>query len=122
VKAQAAHERMAELKTNFNTLARAMKPALSELADRTIKKLTDEPDLAEKAPEAAEIRRFLDSRLGETIRSIDQERDLKVANAKEMFRKNIEVTKVAALVSTTMPLLDLPWLNFISEQDTGGRV
>jgi hypothetical protein len=107
VKAQAAHERIAELKVNFNTLARAMKPALSELADRTIKKLTDEPELAEMAPEAAEIHIFLDSRLGETIRFIDQERDLKVANAKEMFRKNIEVTKAAAVVSKTTPLLDL---------------
>lgn len=103
VKAQAAHERMGELKAAFNNLTRAMKPALNELAERTLKKLTDEPEAAEMAPEAAEIHRFLDGRLGETIRSIDQERGLKVANAEKMFEKNKEVTKNAYQVSESIP-------------------
>jgi hypothetical protein len=59
---QAAYERMQELKSNFTSVAKMVKPALQELAERTITRLSKEEKNLPNEPETAEIQRFLDKR------------------------------------------------------------
>jgi hypothetical protein len=100
IKAQAVHERLSELKTHFTQLTRAMKPALNELADRTIAKLTNEPNAHEEVPEAKEVHGFLDQRLQDTIASADMEHELQVSHATKMYELNTSLAREECTVST----------------------
>jgi len=100
IKAQAAHERMAELKAQFTQLARAMKPALNELADRTIAKLTSNPKAHEEVPEAREVHQFLDRRLEDTIKTTDNEHHMQVSNAEKLFKLNTQLARDECTVSS----------------------
>lgn len=99
LKAQAAHERMAELKSHFTQLARAMKPALTELADRTLAKLTKNPTAHEKVPEAQDVHQFLDQRLADTLASADIELKMQVDNATTMYELNTRLAREECTVS-----------------------
>lgn len=103
LKAQAAHERMTELKSHFTQLARAMKPALSELADRTLAKLNKDPTIHEKVPEAQDVHQFLDQRLADTLKSADIELEMQVDNATKMYEINTRLAREECTVSYATP-------------------
>jgi len=104
IKAQAAHERMSELKSHFTQLTRAMKPALSELADRTLTKLSNNPKAHEEIPEAQEIHSFLDQRVDGTIETASLEHRMQVDNATKLRDVNTEIAREQCTVSRTMSL------------------
>lgn len=99
IKAQAVHERMTELKSHFTQLARAMKPALNELADRTLAKLTNDPKSHERVPEAESVHGFLDQRLKDTLEAADIELKIRTDNATKMFELNTRLTRDECTVS-----------------------
>lgn len=101
IKAQAVHERMTELKSHFTQLARAMKPALNELADRTLAKLTNDPKSHERVPEAESVHGFLDQRLKDTLEAADIELKIRTDNAIKMFELNTRLTREECTVSAT---------------------
>jgi hypothetical protein len=102
LKAQAAHERMAELKSHFTQLARAMKPALNELADRTLAKLTNDHPFHEKVPEAQDVHQFLDQRLADTLTTADIELKMQVDTATKMYEVNTKLAREECTVSHTL--------------------
>ncbi|KAK3990188.1 hypothetical protein QBC44DRAFT_342027 [Cladorrhinum sp. PSN332] len=65
-KAQAAHERMQELKQAFSSIVKVVKPAVQEIADRSINELLEDPTVFEKVPEYGETQEFLRRRFEDT--------------------------------------------------------
>jgi hypothetical protein len=99
LKAQAAHERMAELKSQFTQLARAMKPALNELADRTLSKLNNDPAAHDKVPESQDVHQFLDQRLKDTMATADIAHKMQVDTATKMYKLNSRLARDECTVS-----------------------
>lgn len=99
-KAQAAHERMAELKASFNHLTRVMKPALNELADRNLAKLAANPHIHEEVPEVKEMHKFLDRRLRETIQGENARRRLATAHVEKLYAVNMALIREQSKVSS----------------------
>ncbi|KAK5652523.1 hypothetical protein OQA88_10429 [Cercophora sp. LCS_1] len=71
VKAQAAHERIQELKSAFATVAKAVKPAVQEIADRNLNQLMQDPSIYKKVPEYENIQNFLTERLADTKKTME---------------------------------------------------
>ena len=76
LKAQAAHERAQELKQAYTTIAKQVKPALQELADRSINELLEDPAAFEKVPEYEETMSFLRERHAGALEACDKEREI----------------------------------------------
>ncbi|RKL19640.1 hypothetical protein BFJ70_g13845 [Fusarium oxysporum] len=78
---QAAYERQRHLKANYQAVAHALKPALQELAERTIDDALQNPDkyklVQEFIPAMEELQANLDAKLAEHKRRLD--RDLQLA-------------------------------------------
>ncbi|KAI0835570.1 hypothetical protein F5Y06DRAFT_275738 [Hypoxylon sp. FL0890] len=70
---QAAYERQRELRELYSQVALAIKPALDELADETIKEITEDPEAHKEATEYFMVKDQLDSRLEEVIQQADRE-------------------------------------------------
>ncbi|KAI2468545.1 hypothetical protein F4781DRAFT_443417 [Annulohypoxylon bovei var. microspora] len=70
---QAAYERQRELRDLYTQVALAIKPALDELADQTIKDLTESLDGHENVDEHTFVKDHLDNQLKKTVESIEQE-------------------------------------------------
>lgn len=62
-KPQAASERLKELKAAFSAVANAMRPALEDLADRSLDQLKSRPDAYRAFGQYQEVKAFLDSRI-----------------------------------------------------------
>ncbi|KAL1894695.1 hypothetical protein Sste5346_005668 [Sporothrix stenoceras] len=62
-KPQAASERLKELKAAFSAVANAMRPALEDLADRSLDQLKSRPDAYRAFGQFQEIKTFLDNRI-----------------------------------------------------------
>ncbi|KAK0646271.1 hypothetical protein B0T16DRAFT_329534 [Cercophora newfieldiana] len=70
-RAQAAHERIQELKSAFATVAKVVKPAAQEIADRSVNELLQDPDLMKRVPEFDHIQNFLRTRLADTKKTLN---------------------------------------------------
>ncbi|ERT02043.1 uncharacterized protein SPSK_04839 [Sporothrix schenckii 1099-18] len=62
-KPQAASERLKELKAAFSAVANAMRPALEDLADRSLDQLKSRPDAYRAFDQFQEVKDFLDRRI-----------------------------------------------------------
>lgn len=67
-KLQAAHERTQELKQAFSAVVRFVKPAVQEIADRSINELLEDPAVHKQEPQYAITKDFLRQRHEDTIK------------------------------------------------------
>jgi hypothetical protein len=106
IKAQAAHERLQELKSAFTSLAKLVKPALQELADRALNKLNDDPRAHDKIVEARVCLKFLDERLIETTRDFDRQLQADIDNQQTMLetRRKVEIQSFIVSIPRFPPL------------------
>jgi hypothetical protein len=72
-KAQAAHERAAEIKATYSAAIKAVKPALQDLAERTISKLRSSKTAHTEVPQHVENERWLQGQLDQVKRAADIE-------------------------------------------------
>lgn len=92
-KVQAAYERQRELKAQYAALANAVKPALQDLATRTVRRLTKDGDYYTSVPEFDVVTDHLQDRftkrlaVAKTKLGIDQKM---VLAAKEMQREAVQ--------------------------------
>lgn len=98
VKAQAAYERHVELKAAWNSLVKLVKPALAELADRSLKKLRSGANAHLGIPEAETCHRFLDQRLADTIDAAGRRLDMDKKLNEATLQTNQTVTNAAFVV------------------------
>ncbi|KAI4870930.1 hypothetical protein F4820DRAFT_466559 [Hypoxylon rubiginosum] len=70
---QAAYERQRELRELFSSVSMAVKPALEEIADQSIKKLLEDPESYKETPEYLEVQQQLDDQLKKVIENADLE-------------------------------------------------
>ncbi|KAL2181381.1 uncharacterized protein P884DRAFT_189189 [Thermothelomyces heterothallicus CBS 202.75] len=68
LKVQAAHERTQELKQAFLAVGKLVKPAIQEIADRSVNELLEDPTLYKQVPEYGATKKFLRERHEATIR------------------------------------------------------
>ncbi|KAK3940370.1 hypothetical protein QBC46DRAFT_261079 [Diplogelasinospora grovesii] len=92
-KAQAAYERMAELKNAYNTVAKGIKPALQELAERNINQLLQNPKIVEEVPEWGKVQDWLDNHVEEIKKKADMELGMFTAMAKHVYDAEVEATR-----------------------------
>ncbi|KAI5864650.1 hypothetical protein GGS23DRAFT_458137 [Durotheca rogersii] len=76
--AQASYERQRELRDLFSQVSIALKPALDEIADQTIKALTQDIDAHKAVPEYEILQRQLDGQLQNVIEAADKELHMRV--------------------------------------------
>ncbi|KAG4221104.1 hypothetical protein PC116_g30419, partial [Phytophthora cactorum] len=69
---QAAYERQRELRDLYSQVALAVKPALDEIADQNIKKLTESMDGHKGVPEYYTVQEQLDQQLRRVIEAADR--------------------------------------------------
>ncbi|KAK4106285.1 hypothetical protein N658DRAFT_14144 [Parathielavia hyrcaniae] len=68
LKVQAAHERIQELRQAYSSVVRVVKPAVQEIADRSINELLEDPTAHKQVPEYDATKNFLRSRHQDTFR------------------------------------------------------
>ena len=90
LKAQAAHERAQELKQAYNSLAKLVKPALQELADRSVNELLEDPAVLEEVPEYAPAEKFLRDRHRDELAKCDIRRQMDLQMAEHVYRAECE--------------------------------
>jgi hypothetical protein len=71
-KLQAAHERTQELKQAYAAVVKLVKPAVQEIADRSINELIEDPAIHKQVPEYDATKTFLRQRLDDTIKQADE--------------------------------------------------
>ncbi|KAK1756036.1 hypothetical protein QBC47DRAFT_359761 [Echria macrotheca] len=91
VKAQAAHERMQELKSAYSTISKALKPAVQEIADRTLNQLHNDPTIHQAVPEYEEIQSFLKTRLEDTKQLLDLQLRTDSATNEKLYQAQQQV-------------------------------
>lgn len=120
IKVQAVHERLGEIKSAWTSLARLVKPALEELADRSLKKLSEEPTAHEDVPEAAACHNFLDQRLTDTLNQAGRQFEADVKMESNTLRVNRKVTRESYIVCCIIPRV-LIFTDISTEQGPRGR-
>ncbi|KAI6092434.1 hypothetical protein F4821DRAFT_134837 [Hypoxylon rubiginosum] len=70
---QAAYERQRELKDLYSTVSAAVKPALEEIADQSVKNLLQDPDSHRDCPEHDEVKQQLDDQYKHVIDTTETE-------------------------------------------------
>jgi len=98
-RAQAAHERIQELKSAFVTVAKVVKPVVQEIADRSINDLIQDPALYQRVPEYQDIQSFLKSRLADTKRTLDIQFKTNNAMVKNLYAAQQQVARDEFAVS-----------------------
>jgi hypothetical protein len=90
--------RLAELRRNYKVLARIVKPAICELAERSIADIENDPEAHKQSSQYQLVQHELDARLNQRIALIGREYQLKVQYEKkslaieeECIRMNFEV-------------------------------
>lgn len=91
--AQAKYERQRELKAQYNALSNAMKPALQDLATRSVKRLTKDSDHYMQVPEFEVVKQELQERLEHRIATVER----KLAHDTKMTMAAYEHQKAAVL-------------------------
>ncbi|KAM7202128.1 hypothetical protein V8F20_004582 [Naviculisporaceae sp. PSN 640] len=94
-KAQAAYERLQDLKQAHSSVQKALKAPLTELADRTIAELLEDPRAIERTPQYAETREFLDSRLADQQRQVNDRHQIELEMARHVLDAEIEAVNRA---------------------------
>lgn len=100
-KAQAAHERVQELKQAFAAVVKSVKPAVQEIADRSINELLEDPTAYEKVPEYATAQKFLRERRDDAIRQCDTRLRTGLDMAEHVYRAELEFVRRSYTVSQT---------------------
>jgi hypothetical protein len=109
-RAQAAHERIQELKSAFATVAKVVKPAAQEIADRSVNELLQDPDLVKKVPEFDNIQTFLRARLADTKKTLNLQLEAGKDMAKHVYDGQNQIVLEAYTVSPTHSHLIHPLL------------
>lgn len=91
-RAQAAHERIQELKSSFAAVAKVVKPAVQEIADRTINELLRDPAAMQKVPEYGAAQGFLRQRLADTKRDLHLQLRTEKAMVDHVYRAQVQIT------------------------------
>ncbi|KAK4165389.1 hypothetical protein QBC43DRAFT_33088 [Cladorrhinum sp. PSN259] len=94
-KAQAAHERMQELKQAFSAIVKVVKPAVQEIADRSINELLEDPAVIEKVPEYGETQHFLRRRLDDTKAKAEKALQFGMEMARRVYENEQKAAKEA---------------------------
>ncbi|KAM7223829.1 hypothetical protein V8F06_000845 [Rhypophila decipiens] len=89
-RAQAAYERMQDLKQSFSAVQKALKAPLNEIADRSITELLEDPAALERTPEYAETQNFLSSRLADQQKQVNDRHQIELAMARHVLDGEIE--------------------------------
>ncbi|KAK4236404.1 hypothetical protein C8A03DRAFT_45612 [Achaetomium macrosporum] len=90
LKVQAAHERAQELKQAFAAVGKLVKPAIQEIADRSINELLEDAEAYKKVPQYTAIEDFLRQRHEDTIRQCDARLKESLAMAKHVYEAECE--------------------------------
>lgn len=98
-RAQAAYERMQDLKQSFSAVQKALKAPLNEIADRSISELLEDPAALERTPEFAEAQSFLSSRLADQQRRVNERHQIELAMARHVLDGEIEAVNRSTNVS-----------------------
>ncbi|SPQ22873.1 40281ab5-a5a7-4de7-bd3a-540db465727c [Thermothielavioides terrestris] len=103
LKIQAAHERAQELKQAFAAVGKLVKPAVQEIADRSINELLEDPAAFEMVPEYATTKTFLRKRRDDTIKLEDVRLKHRLAMIEHVYKAECQkaheayTTKLAEL-------------------------
>lgn len=100
-KAQAAYERLQDLKQAHSSVQKALKAPLNELADRSIAELLEDPAAIERTPQYTETRQFLDSRLADQQRQVNDRHRVELEMARHVLDAEIDAVNRSANVSAT---------------------
>lgn len=98
-RAQAAHERMQEVKQAFAAIAKWVKPAVQEIADRSINELLENPAIIEKVPEYGETQRFLKKRHQDAIDKTEKACQFGMEMAQRVYENEQEAAIESCAVS-----------------------
>lgn len=113
-KLQAAHERSQELKQAFSTIVKAVKPAVQEIADRSVNELLENPDRYKEVPEYDTITNFLRQRRDDTIEQAARARDYGLQMTRHVYdaeiKKVFETLSVSCIPAPPLPRLLLTQL------------
>ncbi|KAI0194963.1 hypothetical protein F4808DRAFT_440968 [Astrocystis sublimbata] len=90
---QAAYDRQKILRDLYSEVASAIKPVLEDLADVTVKTLTENSTAYKEVPEYHILQRQLDDRLEEVLRAADREFNTRTAIATREYHLNTAVTE-----------------------------
>lgn len=98
-KAQAAHERAQELKQAFSAVVRSVKPAVQEIADRSINELLEDPTAYQKVPEYDIAQSFLRGRLDDALKQCELRLETAMAMAEHVYNAERELVNRSYTVS-----------------------
>jgi hypothetical protein len=99
--------RLAELRRNYRMLAKFVKPAIAELAERVITNIENDPEAHKKSPQYQLVQDELDARLNQRIALVEREHQLKV----EYENKKIVIEEECVRMSFEVRLLVSPIVN-----------
>jgi hypothetical protein len=98
---QAAYERQRELKATYQAVAHALKPALQELAERSIDEAVQNPDLHKQSDQHAPVVKQLQRNFHDRIAQLDRVLDHNLVLADGIFQSDQYVTEQIYKVSPT---------------------
>ncbi|KAJ1335543.1 hypothetical protein MN608_02281 [Microdochium nivale] len=87
---QAAYDRQRELRDLYSEVAGAVKPALEELAEQTLKSIIDDPACYKEAAEFKVVQKELDARFAQACRAADSQLNARLSILKNTHALNIE--------------------------------
>ncbi|KAI2639903.1 hypothetical protein GGS26DRAFT_292040 [Hypomontagnella submonticulosa] len=90
---QAAYERQRELRDLYSQVALAVKPALDEIADQSLKKLIEDNFAYKEVPEYLMVKQLLDGHLERALQTADQEYETRVQIAKDKLESRCDCAK-----------------------------
>ncbi|KAK3333395.1 hypothetical protein B0T19DRAFT_440153 [Cercophora scortea] len=93
LKAQAAYERAQEIKMAYSAAAKALKPALQEVADRSVNEIMENPTIITQVPQFHEIQGFLRKRLDDTLQQNDNQLAIELNMAKHVWEGQQKVVR-----------------------------
>lgn len=96
---QAAYERQRDLKANYQAVALALKPALQELAERTVDDMLQRPDSYKLAGEHVAVVNQLQDNLDHKVHLCDQRLEYDLEAAKHSFQAEQNLVQQAFEVS-----------------------
>ncbi len=90
VKLQAAHERTQELKQVFSSVVKLVKPAVQEIADRSVNELLENPAIYKQVPEYDECKKFLRQRHAGTVEQCNERLRMGLAMTEHVWKAQQE--------------------------------
>jgi hypothetical protein len=97
--------RQLHLRLGYRAVAKALKPILAELAQRTLKNVRADEEALKESNEYRTVQAELDARLAERLGHIDAEKSIRAINLEEQLtaRKEVEETKFVVSIPFTCP-------------------